>query len=152
MADNTYPNRTSARRDFALLVVAAALFAALSIHFELAETLAAWTRPYESWQLDELPGLFLFIVAGLAWYAWRRSRESRRLLRELVAGQARLADAFEENRKLAIAAVRAQEDERRHLARELHDDLGQYVNAIKVDAVWLRGLGARAPKVQEAAK
>jgi signal transduction histidine kinase len=151
MAGNLSPDRTSARRDLALLVVAAALFAALSVHLELAERLTAWSRPYEFWQLDELPGLLLFIVGGLAWYAWRRVRESRRLLRELVAGQALLAAAIEENRKLAIAAVRAQEDERRHLARELHDELGQYVNAIKVDAVWLRRLGARAPKVHDAA-
>ena len=47
----------------------------------------------------------------------------------------------------------AQEDERRHLARELHDELGQYVNAIKIDAVWLRELGARgAPEVQGGAQ
>lgn len=151
MADKTYPDRMSARRDLVVLVVAAGLFAVLSVHWELAEKLTAWTRPYESWQLDELPGLLLFIVGGLAWYAWRRARESRQLLRELAVGQARLAAAIEENRKLANAAVRAQEDERRHLARELHDELGQYINAIKVDAVWLRGLGVRAPKVREAA-
>jgi len=151
MADKTYPDRMSARRDLVVLVVAAGLFAVLSVHWELAEKLTAWTRPYESWQLDELPGLLLFIVGGLAWYAWRRARESRRLLRELAVGQARLAAAIEENRKLGNAAVRAQEDERRHLARELHDELGQYINAIKVDAVWLRGVGVRAPKVREAA-
>jgi signal transduction histidine kinase len=142
---------TTAQRDLVFLAVTAALFAALSAHFELAEKVAAWTRPYERWQLDELPLLLLFVVAGLAWYAWRRAREGRRLLRQVLSGQARLAAATDENRQLALAAVRAQEDERRHLARELHDELGQYVNAIKVDAVWLRTLGTRAPKVHEAA-
>jgi signal transduction histidine kinase len=144
-------DRTTAQRDLVALAVVAALFAVLSAHLELAEKVAAWTRPYERWQLDELPLLLLFVVAGLAWYAWRRAREGRRLLRQVLSGQARLAAAIEENRKLAAAAVRAQEDERRHLARELHDELGQYVNAIKVDAVWLRTLGTRAPEVHEAA-
>ena len=64
---------TSAQRDLAVLVLAAALFALLSARLELAETIAAWTRPYERWQLDELPGVLLFVVAGLAWYAWRRA-------------------------------------------------------------------------------
>jgi two-component system, NarL family, sensor histidine kinase UhpB len=144
-------DRTTVRRDLVTLIAAGALFAALSAHFELAEKVAAWTRPYERWQLDELPLLLLFVVAGLAWYAWRRAREERRLLRRVLAGQERLAAAIDENRKLALAAVRAQEDERRHLARELHDELGQYVNAIKVDAVWLRDLGAAAPEIREAA-
>ena len=144
---------TSAQRDLAFLVLAAALFAMLCVRLEVAETVAAWTRPYERWQLDELPGVLLFVVAGLAWYAWRRVREGRRLLSEVLAGHARLAEAAAENRKLAQAAVGAQEDERRHLARELHDELGQYVNAIKIDAVWLRELGARGtPDVRRGAE
>lgn len=144
---------TAAQRDLALLVFAATLFALLSVRLELAETIAAWTRPYERWQLDELPGVLLFVVAGLAWYAWRRAREGRRLLSEVLAGQALLAEAAAENRKLAREAVSAQEDERRHLAREIHDELGQYVNAIKIDAVWLREIGARgAPDVRQGAE
>ena len=81
---------SSARRDLAFLVLAAALFALLSARLELAETIAAWTRPYERWQLDELPGVLLLVVAGLAWYAWRRVREVRRLLAEVLAGHALL--------------------------------------------------------------
>ncbi len=145
--------RTSAERDLALLILTAAIFAALSAYFELAETIAGWTRPYERWQLDELPGVLLIVVAGLAWYAWRRVCEGRRLLSEVLAGHARLAEVAAENRKLAHAAVSAQEDQRRHLARELHDELGQYVNAIKIDAVWLRELGAGgAPEVRKGAE
>jgi signal transduction histidine kinase len=34
------------------------------------------------------------------------------------------------------------EEERTHIARELHDELGQMLTAIKMDAAWLR---ARLP-------
>ena len=43
-----------------------------------------------------------------------------------------------EQRRLAQRYVLLQEAERKALARELHDELGQYLNAIKIDAVALR--------------
>ena len=50
--------------------------------------------------------------------------------------------ALAENRQLAQENLRIQELERKHLARELHDELGQYLNAIKLDAVSIRENGA----------
>jgi two-component system sensor histidine kinase UhpB len=47
----------------------------------------------------------------------------------------RLAEALAENQQLALKYVDMQEHERKALARDLHDELGQYVNAIKLDAV-----------------
>ena len=49
--------------------------------------------------------------------------------------EARLGGVLAENRELAQENLRIQEVERKHLARELHDELGQYLNAIKLDAV-----------------
>ena len=43
-------------------------------------------------------------------------------------------DELEQNRKLTTIIQRHIEDERRSLARELHDELGQYVSAIKIFA------------------
>jgi two-component system, NarL family, sensor histidine kinase UhpB len=40
-----------------------------------------------------------------------------------------------DNRRLAQQYLQVQESERKLLARELHDELGQYLNAIKTDAV-----------------
>jgi glucose-6-phosphate-specific signal transduction histidine kinase len=117
------------------------IFALLSIRLELSEHLLAWTRPHERYQVDELPGVLLFIACGLAWYAWRRVAEVRDELALRRDVEARLREALAENRQLAMAAVSKQEEDRRDLARELHDDLGQYVNAAKIDAVTLRDGG-----------
>jgi two-component system, NarL family, sensor histidine kinase UhpB len=128
----------AAWRDLAAMMAATGLFAVASARFELGETIARITRPWERYQLDELPGVLLFMAVGLAWFAWRRMREARALLRRKEAIEAALTSALAENRRLERANVKIQEEERKSLARELHDELGQYLNAIKVDAVYLR--------------
>jgi len=143
---------TGAGRDLASILIATLAFAILSAHFELCETVLAWTRPHERFQLDELPGILLFLALGLSWHAWRRVREVRAELRHRHVIEAQLREALHQNRLLAQAGVRAQEHERRVLARELHDELGQYVNAIKIDAVCLRnGSDGRASPVRDIA-
>jgi two-component system, NarL family, sensor histidine kinase UhpB len=42
-------------------------------------------------------------------------------------------------RELAAHVERVKEDERGHLARELHDDLGGTLTAARIDLAWLRG-------------
>jgi PAS domain S-box-containing protein len=59
---------------------------------------------------------------------------------ELQLMQKNLADTLAENRLLSQKYLQAQEEERRNLARELHDELGQCLNAIKLDAVSIREL------------
>jgi two-component system, NarL family, sensor histidine kinase UhpB len=125
-------------RDLAVIAAATALFAMVSAYFDLGETIAAMTRPRERYQLDELPGVLLFMALGFAWFAWRRMLEARRALRRQVAIEAELTAALAENRRLERANMRIQEDERKSLAREMHDEFGQYLNVIKVDAVGLR--------------
>ncbi len=58
------------------------------------------------------------------------------LRRQAAEGQ--LAAALADNRRLSQQYVRLQEAERKSLARELHDELGQYLNVIKLDAVGMR--------------
>ena len=55
--------------------------------------------------------------------------------------QRELADALAENRRLSQQHLQVQEEERRHIARELHDEMGQCLNAIKLDAVAIRDHG-----------
>ncbi len=141
-----------ARRDLLLIALATAAVAAVSVTFELSETVLEWARRWERYQLDELPGILLFVAAALAWFAWRRVNEARAELRRRVALEAELAGAFEANRRLSRSHVQLQEEERKSLARELHDELGQHLNAIKIDAVSIRDGGeALAPDVMRAA-
>ena len=61
--------QTHARRDLAWILVATVAFAIFSARVELSEVVLAWTRPHESLQLDELPGVLLFLASAMSWYA-----------------------------------------------------------------------------------
>ncbi|MEW5913652.1 MAG: PAS domain S-box protein [Thermodesulfobacteriota bacterium] len=50
-----------------------------------------------------------------------------------------LQKAQEKLRRLSGAIMASQEKERNAIARELHDELGQVLTALRIDAVWLRG-------------
>ena len=141
MQGRQYSKSAVAWVDLALVVSATVLFALVSVHLELSEIISAWTRPHERYQLDELPGVLLVMALGLAWFAWRRAGEVHKELQLRLAIEAELTATLSENRRLERANVSIQEEERRSLARELHDELGQYLNAIKVDAVCLRDSG-----------
>jgi PAS domain S-box-containing protein len=65
--------------------------------------------------------------------------------------QSELARALDENRMLSQRSMQVQEEERRNLARELHDELGQSLNAIKVDAVNIRDHTQAQPEVHRSA-
>lgn len=125
-------------RELTLIVIATVAFAVLCAQFDLSERMSAWAQPRERYQLDELPLVLVFFACALAWFAWRRMREARAELARRLRAEASLQLAFDQNRRLTQANLRLQEDERRHLARELHDELGQCLNAIKLEAVALR--------------
>ena len=80
--------------------------------------------------------LILFVLSsGLTWFAWRRYREARAEIITTAGRRSAAGRLLLENRRLAQQYLQGQEAERKSLARELHDELGQYVNAIKTDAV-----------------
>jgi two-component system sensor histidine kinase UhpB len=119
----------------AVVVVLTAVSIVLAAHFQLTEALYTLTRHWEYIQLDELPIGLLVLAIGLIWLSWRRNRHAARQLQARQLAEARLAGVLSENRKLAQEYLRVQELERKHMARELHDEMGQYLNAIKLDAV-----------------
>ncbi len=54
--------------------------------------------------------------------------------------EAKTSRLLAENRQLIQTSLTVQEEERRHLARELHDELGQCITAIQADAESIRDL------------
>jgi len=110
-------------RDLLLAVALAMLAGLLAARAELSELLFETTRRWESLQLDEwLTALLVFAIVMVGLYA-RRHAQLQRVLGE--------------NRNLTGRIIEVQEQERRRLARELHDELGQTLNAIKLDALAL---------------
>ena len=57
---------------------------------------------------------------------------------ERVRSEEALERSREEIRKLALAAQSLREQEKSRVARELHDELGQALTALKIDVGWLR--------------
>jgi two-component system, NarL family, sensor histidine kinase UhpB len=132
------PARRTHVRDAILVVfVTAATWVVCGV-FNLTEMLRRLNAPYEKYQLDELPSVLLVLGVGLTWFASRRYGEARQEIARRKSAEAQLAAALAENRRLAQQYVELQESERKALARELHDELGQYLNVIKLDAVGIR--------------
>ncbi len=142
----------SARRDIVLIVAVAVVAAWICAKFNLSEALLNWTRPFERLQLDELPAVLLVIAVSLIWFSSRRYLEAKRQLRLRRTAEAQLERALAENQRLAQQYVDTQENERKALARDLHDELGQYLNAIKLDAVSIRESTAAPPGLHEVSR
>lgn len=75
------------------------------------------------------------------------------ILRDVTArrqAEEALLASREEIRSLALSASNAREQEKRRVARELHDELGQALTALKIDVNWVRDNLAAGPRAAEA--
>jgi two-component system, NarL family, sensor histidine kinase UhpB len=125
-------------RDSAVVLAIVAATTLVCVRFNVSEMLQRLTAPWESIQLDELPVILLALAIALVWFAARRYGEAARELQRRCLAEERVATALTANRRLSQQYVRLQESERKGLAQELHDELGQYLNVIKLDAVGIR--------------
>ena len=82
-------------------------------------------------------GLALVGSAAIGWFA---TRHVSRLEDRLQQGRARDAENARDLQRLSAKLITAQEEERRTIARELHDEVGQLLMAVKVEL----GLAQRA--------
>lgn len=115
--------RSTASHDLLLVLLVVVLFGGFATQWEFSEKLAAWLQHYEHIQLDELPLSLWVLSIGLSWFAFRRVRE--------------IAELLATNRQLTQRLMTAQEDERRLLAQELHDEIGQTCTALRIEAAYL---------------
>jgi signal transduction histidine kinase len=129
---------THARHDLIIVLGLTLAFTVASISLDLSESLSRWTLAREWLQLDEVPQILLVLSGLLSWFAWRRMREIKAELARRRTAESDLATALAENRRLGHQAIDVQESERRALAREMHDELGQYLVAIRLDATAIR--------------
>ena len=128
----------STRRDLALVLAVTLAAFGLAVAFEWHEALSSWTSRFEFLQVDEVPTALTVLAFGLAWFAFRRRAEATLALAERESAQAEALRLLEHNRELARQLIAVQESERRALARELHDELGQSCNAVRVEAAYIQ--------------
>ncbi len=128
-------NQGAAAKDFKvlLIVIFSAFF--LCAHFDLAESFTLLLKPYEYLQLDEIPFVLFVLAVMSAWFSHRRMSEVVNEIILRIKAEKNLEKLLNENQALVRYAMQVQEDERRHLAREIHDDMAQYLTAIRMDAL-----------------
>lgn len=110
--------------DFTLVLLTFVLTFTASSYFNLFDQFYAWSLAYENtWDFDELPIALVACLIVLLWFLQRRIYESSILMNK--------------NHALLQRVLEIQETERKRIAQDLHDELGQYLNAIKVQATSL---------------
>ena len=74
------------QRDLAVVAVGSLAAFALAAATDSFDRVAAWSRGWERWQVDEMFVAIVVTCILLAWYAVRRSRDEAALRRTLGAG------------------------------------------------------------------
>lgn len=96
-------------------------------------------------------GMALAISLAIGWLAFRHSTRLEGRLHEQRGREERIATDLQ---RLSARLLHAQEDEQRRIARELHDELGQTLSAVKVELAYaqrrLQRLGGGADLLSDA--
>lgn len=142
---NQYPKNTmkpiKTLVDLLLVALIVLAFWGVATFSELSERVATFSQIYESFQVDELPLTLLVLCIGLLWFAWRRTLVVRSEVNERIRSEHKVQELLKHNSDLLQRLFTAEEDERRALARELHDDMGQTSTAIRTEVAVLQRSG-----------
>ena len=135
-----------AGRIYGLLASSTVLFALLfenaKLYARVVKALAAERIEHllvqeKTEQLNEANALLERRVASRTSELTATNAELRREIAERQRAEQALNRSREEVRSLSAVSATAQEAERRRIARELHDELGQTLGMLKVDLDWL---------------
>jgi hypothetical protein len=91
------------RKDLVVVAATAIVVFALSASADLLNAIIGWIYKHETWQLDEMFTVFIFLAGAMSLYAFRRYRE-------LVVEIARRKQVEAANARLVPALERARED------------------------------------------
>jgi signal transduction histidine kinase len=80
----------------------------------------------------------------------RKSAELAREIAERRRAEQRLRESEQRLRELAAHLVSVREEERAHIAREIHDELGQVLTGLKMEVTWLASRLAEAALLEKA--
>ena len=138
--------------DLLLVAGIVAVFGVVASVTELSERVAKFSLSYEALQVDELPLTLLVLCIGLLWFAWRRTLAVQTEMNERIRSEHKVQELLKHNSDLLQRLFTAEEDERRALARELHDDMGQTSTAIRTEVAVLQRSGGLNEEGQASAK
>lgn len=130
--------QNQANRDVALAVVVSLVALIVLIGFDVSERYILITLRINQWLLYELPSILLVVYIGLAWFAIRRWYELRLETATRMKAELTITQLLDEKQQLLRHSFEVQEEEKRSLARELHDELGQYLHAARTEVAALR--------------
>ena len=94
-------NKPKAFSDLLTIALVAVAVFIISATFDIFNKIIAWIYQYDTWQLDELFTVAIYLVFAIAFYAWRRYKELLEQIRtreEMEAANARLIPELENTR------------------------------------------------------
>ncbi len=83
--------KSSSVRDIVVIALVSIVVFALSAAFDVFDKVISWVYRHETWQLDELFTVSVFLVFAFTVYAWRRHRELTEEIRHRQAAEAEKA-------------------------------------------------------------
>jgi two-component system, NarL family, sensor histidine kinase FusK len=125
------------KRDMLAGAMAVGLFTLLTLKWQWSEAINLWFRQYEWLDLDEIVLSAWSLMIVLCWFAARRWLDLHTQLEHNEKLQHQRDQLLQHNRELSQRVLSAQEDERRELARELHDEIAQICTVIRYEAAFI---------------
>jgi hypothetical protein len=83
-------------QDIVVIAILAILVFAFSAAFDIFNAVIAWVYRHDTWQLDELFSVSIFLVVAMGFYAWRRNRELTEQIRRREQAEAEKAHLIPE--------------------------------------------------------